>query len=163
QAICSVSRGGLNEILITAAETYPNVKVYFNHKCVDLDPKTGQVEFEDTTTGRRVTAANDAVIGADGAFSAVRRRLQGMDHFDYSQSYLEHGYKELNIPPSATAEGGFAMHRSALHIWPRRSYMMIALPNADGSFTCTLFWPFKGPHGFEQLKTREQTIAYFKE
>ena len=83
----------------------------------------------------------DVLIGADGAYSAVRNRLQRTDRFSYEQNYLEHGYKELTIP--ARADGSFAMEPHALHIWPRGGHMMIALPNADGSFTCTLFWPYR--------------------
>ena len=84
----------------------------------------------------------DAIVGADGAFSAVRHAMQFTDRFDFSQDYIDHGYKELQIP--AGNAGTFKLEKNALHIWPRESFMLIALPNPDGSFTCTLFFPFDG-------------------
>ena len=99
------------------------------------------------------------MIGADGAYSAVRTRLQRTDRFSYEQNFLEHGYKELTIP--ARADGSYAMEPHALHIWPRGGHMMIALPNTDGSFTCTLFWPFGGPVGFERVDTEREVHDTF--
>ena len=92
--------------------------------------------------------------GSDGAFSAVRAKMQHLDRFDYRQDYLRHGYKELTIPPAA--DGGYAMEPHALHIWPRGGSMMIALPNQDRTFTCTLFWPFSGANSFEALQTEDE-------
>jgi kynurenine 3-monooxygenase len=109
---------------------------------------------------RRVYAA-DTIIGADGAFSAIRTQMQKRERFDYSQSYLAHGYKELYIPPKPG--GGFQMEPNALHIWPRGGFMMIALPNQDGSFTCTLFWPFEGPNSFANLRQPEDVLRFFQE
>ncbi len=160
QAINSVSRGGLNQILIEAAERYPNVSVHFNQRCEDVDLDCATVTIIHNETGERTTVKGDVVIGADGAFSAVRAKMQRLDRFDYSQDYLEHGYKELTIPPAEG--GGWRMEKNALHIWPRRSYMMIALPNADGSYTVTCFWPFSGPNGFDNLKTEADVIRYFQ-
>ncbi len=136
--INSVSRGGLNIALINEAERYPNVKFHFNERCVDLDCKTGEARF---STGKSVTG--DTVIATDGAGSAVRQAMMngGVERFDYSQSWLEAGYKELHIPPADG--GGFLLEKNALHIWPRHQFMMIALPNFDGSFTCTLFLAHK--------------------
>ncbi len=113
----------------------------------------------DSETGERTEHRGQLLIGADGAFSVVRNRMQKSDRFDYSQHYLEHGYKELSIPP--TADGEFAMEPNALHIWPRGGYMMIALPNRDRTFTCTLFWPFEGPHGFAALNSDAEILDYF--
>ena len=101
------------------------------------------------------------MIGADGAFSAVRARLQKQERFDYAQEYLSHGYKELTIPPGPG--GSFLLEKHALHIWPRHSFMLIALPNADGSFTCTLFYPFDGPRSFAALRTPEDVGRFFRE
>jgi kynurenine 3-monooxygenase len=159
-AINSVSRAGLNLILLEAAAKHDNVKLVFDHRCraIDFDKQT--VTFENTAIGRDVTIDTDLIIGTDGAFSAVRQQMMRLDRFDFSQSYLEHGYKELTIPP--TASGDFAMEPNALHIWPRGGYMMIALPNQDRSFTCTCFWPFAGPNGFESLRTDEQILDYFR-
>lgn len=163
-AINSVSRGGLNLTLIRAAAECPGVSLHFSHRCIDIDPSEPSVSFHDETTNQPVTATGDFIIGADGAFSAVRGWMQKSDRFDYSQSYLAHGYKELTIPPNPGAgrEGGFAMEPNALHIWPRGGSMMIALPNRDGSFTCTLFWPFEGEHGFSAIRSRAQVRPFFE-
>lgn len=174
EAINSVSRGGLNITLLHAAAEYPNVELVFDHPCVDVDLAAPAAMFQQPGGGTiRVEA--DLIIGADGAYSAVRGVMQRTDRFDYSQSYLQHGYKELHIPPAAAlrlsdadaarlgAREGFAMEPNALHIWPRGGAMMIALPNRDRSFTCTLFWPFTGPHGLDELRTPEQIGAFFAE
>jgi kynurenine 3-monooxygenase len=109
-----------------------------------------------------VTAQGDAVIGVDGAFSAVRKSMQSeIAKFRYDESYLAHGYKELTIPPGA--DGSWQMEKNALHIWPRKSFMMIALPNPDGSFTCTLFWEFEGPRSFATTKTDDNVRRFFNE
>ena len=109
-----------------------------------------------------VTARGDAVIGVDGAFSAVRQSMQKkLDRFAYDESYLAHGYKELTIPPGS--DGTWQMEKNALHIWPRKSFMMIALPNPDGSFTCTLFWEFTGPRSFETTKADADVRRFFDE
>jgi kynurenine 3-monooxygenase len=155
-AINSVSRGGLNLALIRAAAAYENVQLVFDRPCVDVDLDAPVAVFETARGLQRVGA--DLILGADGAFSPVRARLQKTDRFDYSQSYLEHGYKELHIPAVAS---GFAMDPHGLHIWPRGSSMMIALPNRDQSFTCTLFWPLEGEHGFDQLRTTEDVREFF--
>ncbi|MBX3364934.1 MAG: FAD-dependent monooxygenase [Phycisphaeraceae bacterium] len=157
-AINSVSRGGLNLSLIHQAAALPNVHFHFDHACVDVDPEAPAAIVQ-TPDGAIRTVEADLILGADGAFSPVRARLQKTDRFEFSQTYLEHGYKELHIPPAAVVPPGqaptpdaFAMDMAALHIWPRGSSMMIALPNRDGSFTCTLFWPFEGAHSFELLE-----------
>lgn len=156
-AINSVSRGGLNIALLNAASAYPNITFHFDHTCLDIDIDAPAATFA-TPTGN-TTARASLILAADGAFSPVRGRLQKTDRFEYSQSYLQHGYKELHIPP--TASGDYAMEPHALHIWPRGGSMMIALPNRDKSFTCTLFWPFKGDHSFDQLRTREHVRDFF--
>ncbi|MBX7104495.1 MAG: FAD-dependent monooxygenase [Gemmataceae bacterium] len=157
EALLSVSRGGLNRLLADEAAKQPGVRVMFDHRCTDVELKDGTLSFETPGGHRQVTAS--CIIGADGAYSAIRGAMQRLDRSDYSQSYLTHGYKELTIPPAE--DGGWRMERHALHIWPRGDHMMIALPNADGSFTCTLFWPFDGPHGFSQLTSERQVIEYF--
>ena len=159
QAIHSVSRGGLNCILLDALEQHANVKTFFNHRCADIDVDAPAATFE-RDDGSTITAAGDAIIGTDGAFSAVRARMLRMDRFDYSQHYLAHGYKELTIPPAA--DGGYLMEKNALHIWPRESFMTIALPNADGSYTVTCFWPYEGPYGFDGLNTEQGILAFFQ-
>jgi len=181
--INSIGRGALNTAVIEAAQRYPNVRVYFNHKCtdVDLDSATAHLETSFVAAGSPqdesvrmadVSAANsenqiisahgDAVIGVDGAFSAVRQSMQmQISGFEYDESYLAHGYKELTIPPAP--DGSWHMEKNALHIWPRKSFMMIALPNPDSSFTCTLFWEFEGQRSFATTKTDDDVRRFFEE
>lgn len=159
EALHSVSRGGLNKLLVEAATEFPNLRMHFDHRCAEVNVATGAIDFETPTGMSRVQAG--CVIGADGAYSAVRYSMQKMDRFDYSQDYLTHGYKELSIPPGP--DGSWRMEPNALHIWPRGDFMMIALPNADRSFTCTLFWPYDGPHGFNRLTNERDVLAYFQE
>ena len=102
----------------------------------------------------------DAIVGADGAFSAVRHAMQFTDRFDFSQDFIDHGYKELQIP--AGNAGTFKLEKNALHIWPRESFMLIALPNPDGSFTCTLFFPFDGELSFNSLQSDEAIHSFFE-
>jgi len=156
EALHSVSRAGLNLLLVNAAARYESVRLMFSHKCTGFDPQSGLLEFADDNK-----VAAEVVIGADGAFSAVRAQLQRVDRFNYTQDYLSHGYKELTIP--AGPNGTFRLEKNALHIWPRGSFMMIALPNVDGSFTSTLFWPFEGPNSFSALTSEIAVVAYFQE
>jgi len=136
--INSISRGGLNVALINEAARQPGVQFHFHKKCVDFDCGSGTIKFAD---GEVITPST--VIATDGAGSAVRNSMLhgGVERFDLSQVWLEHGYKELHIPPADG--GGFLLDKNALHIWPRHQFMMIALPNWDGSFTCTLFLAHK--------------------
>jgi kynurenine 3-monooxygenase len=159
QYINSVSRRELNCTLMTAAEAH-GATILFQHKCQQVRSDTGTVVFEHTATGETVTAQGDLVFGSDGAFSAARLQQQlQSDRFDYQQSYIDFGYKELTIP--AGDGGQFQMEPNALHIWPRGNYMLIALPNPDGSFTCTLFFPFEGEPSFASLDTQEKVQAFF--
>lgn len=160
KCINSIGRAALNTTLIEAAQGYPNVRVHFNHKCTDIDLDSAIAHLETATGG--VTAPGDAVIGVDGAFSAVRKSMQReIANFQYDESYLAHGYKELTIPPGPN--GRWQMEKNALHIWPRKSFMMIALPNPDGSFTCTLFWEFEGPRSFATTKADDDIRRFFDE
>ena len=159
QFINSISRADLNVILIDAAEK-AGVIFKFNHRCVDInlhsDLKTGSIEFEESGPNRF-----DLLIGADGAYSAVRGALQFGGRFNFSQEYIEHGYKELHIP--ADTGGKSLLDTNALHIWPRESFMLIALPNPDNSFTGTLFFPFEGATSFESLKSNTAAKQFFSE
>lgn len=160
EAIYSVSRGGLNQSLMDCAEAYDNVQFHFNHKCNDVDLASNTLHFENSTNGDKIEVSPDRIFATDGAFSAIRSRLQRRDRFNYEQMYLPHGYKELSIPP--LEDGGFKIDKNALHIWPRGEFMMIALANQDGSFTCTLFFPFEGENSFEALKSREEVQSFFE-
>jgi kynurenine 3-monooxygenase len=159
QAIYSVSRGALNETLVNLAEQNGQVKIHFNHICTDVDFGPNSLEFNDTELHKTVTVTSDVILATDGAFSEVRYKMQRTGHFNLSQQYENYGYKELHIPP--TADGGFAIEKNALHIWPRQSFMMIALPNPDGSFTCTLFAPYEGENSLAELKSEKSVEAYF--
>ena len=159
--INSVSRAALNATLLDAAEALPNVRLFFGKRCVGANLEAPSAVFEDQESGEAREIHADAVVGTDGAFSAIRLQMQRLEGFNYRQDYLAHGYKELVIPPAA--EGGFRMEKNALHIWPRGGTMLIALPNFDGSFTCTCFWPLQGRHSFEALKTPEAVEAYFRQ
>ena len=173
--INSVSRAGLNIALMNEAEQYDSVTFHFERRCVDFDCAAGQAVF---TAGERSTG--DTVIATDGAGSAVRTAMMhgGIDRFDFSQKWLEHGYKELHIPPLSDSAGEadslFAMAKGALHIWPRRKFMMIALPNFDGSFTCTLFLSHKSENdhfaaaerqerAFDQLASEREVREFFEQ
>ena len=160
KCINSIGRAALNTTLIEAAQRYPNVRVHFNHKCTEVDVNSAVAHLE--TANGTVAAHGDAVIGVDGAFSAVRQSMQlEIANFQYDESYLAHGYKELTIPP--TPDNSWRMEKNALHIWPRKSFMMIALPNPDGSFTCTLFWEFEGSRSFAATKTDDEVRRFFEE
>jgi kynurenine 3-monooxygenase len=158
QAIYSVSRGLLNIKLLELADEMPNITLYFNMNCVDANLENGVIYFQDENRAKSVFKA-DRVLGSDGAFSAIRYEMQTKGRFDYSQSYLEHGYKELSIPPNA--KGEFQLDKNCLHIWPRESFMLIALPNLDGTFTCTLFFQLDGPLSFDSIKTSDDLELFF--
>jgi kynurenine 3-monooxygenase len=161
QAIYSVPRGGLNQKLMILADKYPSIKYNFNHKCKDIELDSNTLIFEDTANKQEVKESFDKVFATDGAFSAVRFRMQKTPMFDYSQKYLDHGYKELIIP--ANEDGTHKLDKNCLHIWPRGEFMMIALANMDGSFTCTLFFPMYGEKSFDTINTREKVAAFFNE
>lgn len=159
EAIYSVSRGGLNALLMTEAEKHANVSIEFDQKCSSVNLETAEAKFKSYSTGETTKVEGDLLFGTDGAFSAVRASMQKTDRFTYSQQYIEHGYKELSIPPNA--DGSHKMEKEALHIWPRGAYMLIALPNPDGSFTCTLFFPFEGNPSFSTLDTVAKAREFF--
>lgn len=167
--INSVSRGGLNVALINEADNFPESEFYFNQRCIDFDCSTGEALVENAVTGDRYHVRGDTLIATDGAGSSVRQAMMngGVERFNYSQDFLEHGYKELSIPPrsefektgqnhlhervGSVGEGEFLLEKNALHIWARHQFMMIALPNFDGSFTCTLFLAFSGKDSFDAI------------
>lgn len=160
QYINSVSRAELNLLMIREADAFANVQFYFSQRCAGVDFEKNLLTFENTETGARATVHADLIFGADGAFSELRYEMQKLPGFNFSQTHETYGYKELNIP--AAAGGGHLIEKNALHIWPRKSFMMIALPNIDGSFTCTLFAPHKGENGFSELTTDAGIQQYFE-
>ncbi len=159
EAIYSVSRGELNKRLMTLAEEH-GVTINFEHKCNSVDVPNNILHIE-KPDGEQVEVKPDLILGADGAHSALRKSYTYMDRVDAQHFYLKHGYKELSIPP--LADGSLQIEEDGLHIWPRKNFMMIALPNTDGNFTCTLFLPFEGEQSFENLKTEDQVKAFFNE
>lgn len=161
QAIYSVSRAGLNMALMNTSEPNPDITYHFNRQVQDVNLRTNEVYLRNHDTDTDEIIQPELIFGADGAFSMVRGALQKTERFNYQQSYLEYGYKELTIP--AAEGGGWLLEKNALHIWPRGNYMMIALPNIDGSFTCTLFFPYEGERSFAAIKTDTDLLNFFLE
>ncbi len=158
--INSISRGELNIQLMNRAEATRGVRFFFNHRCTGMDLISGDVYLRNEITGEDIIAVGEAVIGTDGSASAIRMEMLRSGRFNFFQQYEEHGYKELTIPPAD--DGGFRIEKNALHIWPRGTYMLIALPNLDGSFTVTLFYPMRGDPSFESMDTPEKVWSFFE-
>ena len=158
-AIWSVSRGGINERLLDIADAEPNITTHFEQRLVNVDFKTASAVFL-AEGEREVTVDADYLFGADGANSKVRRLAHNLPRFSYSQTYMPQSYIELNIP--ANADGSHRLEENALHIWPRKDFMLIALPNTDGTFTCTLFLNYSGDPSFEGLRERPAVEAFFE-
>jgi len=158
-AIWSVSRGGINEQLLDIADAEANITTHFEHWLVDVDFETAGTVFQ-VKRDQEITVEADYLFGADGAHSKVRRLAHNVPRFSYSQTYMPQGYIELNIP--ANPDGRHKLEKNALHIWPRKDFMLIALPNPDGTFTCTLFLNYSGSLSFESLQERSAVQAFFE-
>ena len=158
QAIYSVSRVELNILLMKLAEEH-GAKLHFNEKCTDANLEEGRAVFQNTSNNIHKTVSSDLLIGADGAFSAIRKKMISQFDHNYEYNEIDHDYKELLIP--AGDNGDYLLDKNALHIWPRGEFMVIALANLDGSFTCTLFAPKKGKNSFESLNTKSDVEEYF--
>ena len=158
QAIYSVSRARLNELLMEKAEK-SGIRFHFEQKCEEVNSEKGSVIFSDNENNQTTITA-DVIFGTDGAFSSVRNSFMKRDRFTYSQQYLSHGYKELEIKSSPACD--FQMEENVLHIWPRGEYMLIALPNPDKTFTCTLFFPFDGKPSFSSLNSDSEISNFFE-
>jgi len=158
EAIWSISRGVLNRKMIDLAENEGAI-FRFEEKVWDIDLPEAKIYTGETEKGKWTAYQFDMVFGCDGAFSRVRHKMQRRSRFDYSQDFIDVGYKELTIP--ANADGSHKLDKHSFHIWPRGKFMLIAMPNLDGSFTCTLFMPFEGEVSFENIKTKEDAIAFF--
>jgi len=159
EAIYSVSRAELNVLMMKLAEKNGAI-LHFNEKCVDANLEEAKAIFENTHTTKKQTISADVLIGADGAFSAVRKQMVSQHKHYYTYNEIEHDYKELHIP--AGKNGTFLLDKNALHIWPRGEFMLIALANLNGSFTCTLFAPKKGDKSFEGLNSKLEVESYFR-
>jgi len=160
QHINAIGRSDLTQLLVERADRRPEIELRFGEQCLDVDLDRPAPVLEDVESGERRSPSSELVVGADGAYSSVRTRLQKSGRFDYEQQFLDHGYKELTIPPAP--DGGWRFDKNALHIWPRRDFMLIALPNPDGSFTGTLFLPYRGRTSFEALESDEDVVAFFR-
>lgn len=162
EAIYSVSRGHLNAIMMDLAEEKGNSTIHYNHQCLSADLKNGKITLRNLVTDEIFEDQADVVFAADGAYSAIRyNSMQKVDRFNFSQFYVEDGYKELLLP--AGKDGSYQIEKNALHIWPRGRFMLIALPNEDGSFTCTLFMPYENhEHAFNDLNTDEKVDDFFQ-
>jgi kynurenine 3-monooxygenase len=158
EAIYSISRGLLNRKMIDLAEA-AGAQFFFEQRIWDVTLADATLHIGETERGAWEEKKYDMVFGADGAFSRIRHRMQRQSMFDYSQEFLKIGYKELNIP--ANLDGSHKLDPNSFHIWPRGEYMLIALPNLDGSFTCTLFMPFEGENSLEELKDIKLVEAFF--
>jgi kynurenine 3-monooxygenase len=158
EVLYAVSRHDLQCQLLNAADNYADVSVAFQQRCIGANSTTGELRLRHEDTAQECMRPPGCVIGTDGSASAIRHAMLATPRFNFSQTYLEHGYKELTIP--AGPNGTHQLEPHALHIWPRRSYMLIALPNLDGSFTCTLFLPFDGEDSFAHL-TSDTAIRHF--
>ncbi len=158
EAIFSLSRGVLNRRMIDLAEA-EGVTFFFDHKIWDVTLTTATLHLGDSEKGEWTELQYDKIFGADGAFSRIRHRMQRQSMFDYSQEFMKIGYKELHIP--ANDDGTHKIDKNSLHIWPRGNFMLMALANLDGSFTCTLFMPFVGENSFEQLNDEAKLVDFF--
>jgi kynurenine 3-monooxygenase len=159
EVINSISRGELNIALMNAAEEQGAV-IHFNQRCTGYDQKTGAIRLRDEETGEESIREVGVVIGCDGSASAIRSEMLKLSRFNFSQQYLDYGYKELTIPAGPGGEHLIETH--ALHIWPRGNHMLIALPNIDGTFACILFLPFDGADSFASLTGLEEVIRFFQ-
>ena len=158
ESIYSISRGTLNRKMIDLAEA-AGAEFFFEQKIWDISLADATLHIGESERGEWTDVKYDMVFGADGAFSRIRHRMQRQSMFNYSQEFLDTGYKELNIP--ANPDGSHKLDKNSFHIWPRGNYMLIALPNLDGSFTCTLFMPFEGENSFAALTDREEVETFF--
>lgn len=160
RAIHSVSRGELNKVMLSEAEKFPNVGLHFEHRCTSVNLETGTCTFHNEATGEASAVPADVVFGSDGAPSAVRQEF--MKHrFTFSQTYIEHDYKEIAFAPNP--DGTPRMDPHCLHIWPRRWFMMMGLANTDGGFTGTLFMPHEGEFSFDRIKDEDDLKRFFEE
>ncbi|MGY5847920.1 FAD-dependent oxidoreductase [Salegentibacter sp. HM20] len=159
EAIYSISRGVLNRKMIDLAEE-AGVKFSFEEKVWDIDMPEAKLYTGESEKGEWQEYQFDLIFGADGAFSRVRHKMQRQSRFDYSQAFIDVGYKELTILPNE--DGSHKLDKNSFHIWPRGEFMLIAMPNLNGSFTCTLFLPFEGKYSFESLQSEEQADVFFE-
>jgi kynurenine 3-monooxygenase len=161
EALYSILRSDMSRAMVEFAAAKPNVEFHFDEKCVGLNLSPLEVEFKNMRTGAQRREKAYLLFGADGAFSGVRTHLQRFHRVSYAQEFLDQGYKELNVPATATAE--WVSEKNVLHMWPRGRYMLLGFPNPDGSFTCSLHMPFEGSVSFASLQTESNVLDFFNE
>ncbi len=160
QAIYSVCRFKLNRMLINIAEKLPNIQLNFQQECIDVDLNANEILLKNTVKQKEHSVKGNLIIGGDGAYSSVRSVLQKTSMFNYSQHYIDYGYKELSI--SSGRNNAYLLDKHGFHIWARGSYMLVASPDLQGTFTATIFLPFKGGKGsFENLSNEENVLNFF--
>lgn len=159
EVIYAISRAELNKTLLTVAEKYSNLRLHFGMRCTGFGFERGELHLVNELTGEHMVPMHRTVIGTDGSASALRNALTAASLAGFTIEELDYGYKELTIPPSSA--GKHRIEKNALHIWPRTTYMLIALPNIDGSFTCTFFFPHAGRESFQTLDTEEKVMTFF--
>jgi kynurenine 3-monooxygenase len=160
EVIHSISRAELNIALMNAAEEQ-GATIHFHQRCIGCDFKTREIRVRNEDTSEETNRKTEVLIGCDGAASVLRAEMLKLSHFNFSQQYLDYGYKELTIP--AGPNGKPLLEPNALHIWPRGNHMLIALPNIDGTFACILFLPFEGANSFARLSTETDIVRFFEE
>src|SRR6266852_3860274 len=159
EVINSISRAELNVALMNAAEAQ-GVAIHFDQRCIGFELNSGALRLRHEESHQETTLESKVVIGCDGSASAIRHEMLKLNRFNFSQQYLDYGYKELTIP--SKPNGSHALEKHALHIWPRGSFMLIALPNVDGTFACILFLPFEGTDSFASLSTSADVVQFFQ-
>ncbi|MCB0094698.1 MAG: FAD-dependent monooxygenase [Caldilineaceae bacterium] len=159
EAIYSIGRYDLNCILLDCAARHEKIDLCFNHKCLDIDMHTATLKIQNEITGQIQDIQASQIFGADGAYSTVRQKMQRLKRFNYSQTYLNGGYKELILP--ATEWGDWPLQNNAIHMWPQDNFMLLAFPNLDGTFTCTLHLPFEGQISHASITTYEDYYYLF--
>lgn len=160
EAIHSVARNELNDLLLEVALEQPGIHVHFEQKCLEVDLDAPEVVFQSLRTDEVTCVRADRVIGADGANSKIRNAMQAVPGFRQKQEFFEQAYKEISVPPSPS--GGWALPADAIHIWPRRHYMLIGFPNRDFTFTFALHMPFEGKTSFASIRTPEALLELFR-
>ena len=160
EAIYSIEREKLSALLLNYVEAKNNIECYFNHKCLDIDLSTATLKICNTKTGEIKHIRKDRIFAADGAYSIIRQKMQSLKRFNYSQEYLDQGYKEITIP--SCKNGNWALDKNSIHIWPRGNFMLIGFPNIDGSFTLSLHLPFEGKISHNSIKSHSDIFLLFE-
>lgn len=159
EALYTIRRETLIDLLLDCAQTQDNITIHFNQKCLNVDLQTAELTLESLITGKIQTVRGDRLFAADGAYSTVRTAMQKQKRFDYSQAYSPQGYKEIILP--ASKNGEWQLPKNALHIWPRDRFLLLGFPNLNGTFTLSLHMPFEGAISHKAIDTPQKLAALF--